>query len=165
MEQNHNRHAGVKHVYLGGYASLALLNVTCAVTQNIPLLMLCCFLTGFIRIALVLNTTFVIAPYMTGIQTLDMFLHEPATPEAAYKNDHAHTVLMPVIYCYILCIVQFSNYVSAWVAYEFRWEYTYFLVAGMTLAAMKDITGHTAWMCLGGVAFALLLPYYKQEKT
>lgn len=46
-----------------------------------------------------------------------------------------------------------------------RWEYTYILVAGMTLAAMKDITGHTAWMCLGGVAFALLLPYYKQEKT
>lgn len=136
MEQNHNRHAGVKHVYLGGYASLALLNVTCAVTQNIPLLMLCCFLTGFIRVALVLNTTFVIAPYMTGIQTLDMFLHEPATPEAAYKNDHARTVLMPVIYCYILCIVQFSNYVSAWVAYEFRWEYTYILVAGMTLAAM-----------------------------
>lgn len=76
----------VKHVYLGGYASLALLNVTCAVTQNIPLLMLCCFLTGFIRVALVLNTTFVIAPYLTGIQTLDMFLHEPATPEAAYKT-------------------------------------------------------------------------------
>lgn len=126
----------VKHVYLGGYALLALLNGICAVSQDIPLLMTCCFLIGFLRVALVLNTTFVIAPYLLGIQTLDMFLHEPATPEEAYKNDHARTLLMPVIYGYILCIVQFSNYVSAWVAYEFRWEYTYFLVIGMLLAAM-----------------------------
>lgn len=126
----------VKHVYLGGYALLALLNGICAVTQSIPLLMACCFLIGFLRVALVLNTTFVIAPYLLGIQTLDMFLYEPTTPEAAYKNDHARTILMPVLYGYILCIVQFSNYVSAWVAYEFRWEYTYFLVIGMMLFAM-----------------------------
>lgn len=126
----------VKHVYLGGYALLALLNGICAVTQSIPLLMACCFLIGFLRVTLVLNTTFVIAPYLLGIQTLDMFLYEPTTPEAAYKNDHARTILMPVLYGYILCIVQFSNYVSAWVAYEFRWEYTYFLVIGMMLVAM-----------------------------
>ena len=126
----------VKHVYLGGYALLALFNGICAVTQSIPLLMACCFLIGFLRVALVLNTTFVIAPYLLGIQTLDMFLYEPTTPEAAYKNDHARTILMPVIYGYILCIVQFSNCVSAWVAYEFRWEYTYFLVIGMMLVAM-----------------------------
>ncbi len=112
----------VKHVYLGGYTLLALLNGVCAVTENIPVLMACCFLIGFIRVALVLNTTFVIAPYLLGIQTLDMFLYEPDSPEGAYKNDHARTILMPVLYCYILCIVQFSNYVSAWVAYEFRWE-------------------------------------------
>ena len=126
----------VKHVYLGGYTLLALLNGVCAVTENIPVLMACCFLIGFIRVALVLNTTFVIAPYLLGIQTLDMFLYEPDSPEGAYKNDHARTVLMPVLYCYILCIVQFSNYVSAWVAYEFRWEYTYLLVMGMMLAAI-----------------------------
>lgn len=126
----------VKHVYLGGYTLLALLNGVCAVTQSHPLLMVCCFLIGFIRVALVLNTTFVIAPYLLGIQTLDMFLHEPATPEEAYKNDHARTILMPVLYCYILCIFQFSNYASAWVAHEFSWKYTYLLVIAMMLVAM-----------------------------
>ena len=126
----------VKHVYLGGYTLLALLNGVCAVTQSLPLLMVCCFLIGFIRVALVLNTTFIIAPYLLGIQTLDMFLHEPATPEEAYKNDLARTILMPVLYCYILCIVQFSNYASAWVAHEFSWEYTYLLVIAMMLVAM-----------------------------
>ncbi len=126
----------VKRVYVGGYALLALLNAVCAVTQSIPLLAVCCFLIGFVRVALVLNTTFVIAPYLLGVNTIDMFLHEPRTPEEAYKGEHMRTILMPVIYCYILCIVQFSNYVSAWVAYEFQWQYTYFLVIGMLLTAM-----------------------------
>lgn len=57
----------VKHVYLGGYILLALLNGVCAIVQSIPLLAVCCFLIGFIRVALVLNTTFVIAPYLLGI--------------------------------------------------------------------------------------------------
>lgn len=74
----------VKHVYLGGYTLLALLNGVCAVTENIPVLMACCFLIGFIRVALVLNTTFVIAPYLLGIQTLDMFLYPP------YPHQHIH---------------------------------------------------------------------------
>ena len=67
---------------------------------------------------------------------LGIMEYEPDSSENAFKNDHAQTLLMPVLYCYILCIVQFSNYVSAWVAYEFRWEYTYLLVAGMMLAAV-----------------------------
>lgn len=113
------RGRNVKAVYIGGYAVLALLNVVCAVSRNLPLLALCCFLIGFVRVALVLNTTFVIAPYVLGINTLDMFLHDPATASEAYRGEHARTVLMPVLYCYILCIVQFSNFVSAWVAYEF----------------------------------------------
>ncbi len=130
------RGRNVKHVYLGGYALLALFNGVCAVTECVPLLAVCCFFIGFLRVALVLNTIFVIAPYLLGINTLDMFLYEPSTPEDAYKSEHARTELMPLLYFYILCIVQFSNYVSAWVAYEFRWEYTYFLVIGMMLVAV-----------------------------
>lgn len=130
------RGRNVKAVYIGGYAVLALLNVVCAVSRNLPLLALCSFLIGFVRVALVLNITFVIAPYMLGINTLDMFLHDPPTASEAYRGEHARTVLMPVLYCYILCIVQFSNFVSAWMAYEFSWEYTYWLVVGMMLAAI-----------------------------
>ena len=126
----------VKHVYLCGFALLTLLNGLCAVVQSLPVLTVCCFLTGFVRVALVLNTTFVLAPYLLGIQTLDMFLYEPRTPQEAWQNDHARTLLMPVLYAYILCIVQLSNYVAARVAYGYAWPYTYLLVMGMTLAAM-----------------------------
>ena len=126
----------VKHVYLCGFALLTLLNGLCAVVQSLPVLTVCCFLIGFVRVALVLNTTFVLAPYLLGIQTLDMFLYEPRTPQEASQNDHARTLLMPVLYAYILCIVQLSNYVAARVAYDYAWPYTYLLVMGMTLAAM-----------------------------
>lgn len=34
-----------------------------------------------------------------------------------------------------------------------------------TLVAMKDITGSTIWLCLGSMAFVLLIPYHKQERT
>ena len=132
----------VKHVYLCGFALLTLLNGLCAVVQSLPVLTVCCFLTGFVRVALVLNTTFVLAPYLLGIQTLDMFLYEPRTPQEAWQNDHARTLLMPVLYAYILCIVQLSNYVAARVAYGYAWPYTYLLVMGMTLARHARRTAH-----------------------
>lgn len=36
---------------------------------------------------------------------LGIMEYEPDSPENAFKNDHARTLLMPVLYCYILCIV------------------------------------------------------------
>lgn len=126
----------VKHVYVSGFSLLIVLNLVCAHASSLPLLSGCCLLIGFIRVGLVLNTTFVIAPYLLGLNTLDMFLHEPPTPEAAYQGEHARSILMPVLYAYILCIVQLSNYVSAWIAYEFRWEYSYYWVMGMLLTAI-----------------------------
>ena len=34
-----------------------------------------------------------------------------------------------------------------------------------TLVAMKDITGATIWICLGSTLLALLIPYYRNERT
>ena len=126
----------VKHVYLGGFASLIVLNWICANTQSLPLLAGCCFVIGFIRVGLTLNTTFIIAPYALGVNTIDMFTREAATPEAAFQGEHARTVLMAILYTYILILVQGSNYVMAWVAHEFRWEYSYYFAIGLLLAAM-----------------------------
>ena len=135
------RERNAKHIFIGGFLLLIVFNGICARAESFPLLAICCFSIGVIRAMLVLNTTFQIAPYMLGVNTLDMFLYEPPTPEAAYQGEHMRTVLMPVLYCYILCIVQLSNYVSAWVAYEFRWEYTYFVVIGMLLVAIGLVLG------------------------
>ncbi len=153
-----------RNAYLWGFAALVVLNLVCAQTESFALLAVCCFGIGVARVALVLNTTFLIAPYMLGVNTLDMFLNEPADGKAAYAGGHARTVLMPVLYTYILCIVQFSNYATAWVAYEFRWQYSYLLVVAMLLAALllvlltfaREPAGGFSLSC-GMVADALLL--------
>ena len=102
-----------KHIFIGGFLLLIVFNGICARAESFPLLAVCCFSIGVIRAMLVLNTTFLIAPYMLGVNTLDLFLYDPPTPEVAYQGEHMRTMLMPVLYCYILCIVQLSNYVSA----------------------------------------------------
>ena len=135
------RERNAKHIFIGGFLLLIVFNGICARAESFPLLAVCCFSIGVIRAMLVLNTTFLIAPYMLGVNTMDMFLYEPPTPETAYQGEHMRTLLMPVLYCYILCIVQLSNYVSVWVAYEFRWEYTYFVVIGMLLMAIGLVLG------------------------
>ena len=84
-----------------------------------------------------LNCTFTIAPYLTGVNTLSMFtMTETPTPETQYKMERMRTFLMPVLYCFILLIAQSSNVVTAWFAYEYSWQDAYYVTIGMLLTAM-----------------------------
>lgn len=127
----------VRRTYLWCYGALIPLNYICAVTTNITVLSGACILIGFIRIIVMLNCTFTIAPYLTGVNTLSMFtMTETPTPEAQYKMERMRTFLMPVLYCFILMIAQSSNIVTAWFAYEYTWQDAYYVTIGMLLAAM-----------------------------
>lgn len=127
----------IRETYLWCFALLVPLNYICAVTTDVPVLLIACLLIGFVRIIVMLNCTFTIAPYLTGVNTLAMFtMTETPTPEAQYKMERMRTFLMPVLYCFILLIAQSSNIVTAWFAYEYRWQDAYYGVIGMLLAAI-----------------------------
>lgn len=127
----------VRRTYLWCFGMLIPLNYICAVTTNVPTLLTACILIGFIRIVVMLNCTFTIAPYMTGVNTLSMFtMTETPTPDAQYKMERMRTFLMPVLYCFILLIAQSSNIVTAWFAYEYHWQDAYYVTIAMLLAAM-----------------------------
>lgn len=127
----------VRRTYLWCYGLLIPLNYVCAVTTNVPILLAACLLIGFVRIIVMLNCTFTIAPYLTGINTLSMFtMTETPTPETQYKMERMRTFLMPVLYCFILLIAQSSNVVTAWFAYEYSWQDAYYVTIGMLLTAM-----------------------------
>lgn len=127
----------VRRTYLWCYGLLIPLNYVCAVTTNVPVLLAACLLIGFVRIIVMLNCTFTIAPYLTGINTLSMFtMTETPTPEMQYRMERMRTFLMPVLYCFILLIAQSSNVVTAWFAYEYSWQEAYFVTIGMLLASM-----------------------------
>lgn len=130
----------IRQTYLWCFGLLIPLNYICAVTTSIPVLLTACLLTGFIRIIVMLNCTFTLAPYLTGVNTLAMFtMTETPSPEMQYRMERMRTFLMPVLYCFILMIAQSSNIVTAWFAYEYSWRQAYYCVIAMLLAAMLTV--------------------------
>ena len=113
----------VKQTYLMGFFLLILLNGICALTTSRIVLFASCFFIGIVRIMLMLNNTFTIAPYLTGMNTLAMFtMTEEPSPAVQYQLERKRTFLMPVLYCLILLISQLSNMLLSWFAYEYRWQ-------------------------------------------
>lgn len=131
----------VKHTYIACFLLLIVLNAVCAVTTSTAVLLTACLLTGFVRIIVMLNCTFTIAPYLTGMDTLSMFTmeKEPST-EMQYILERKRTFLMPVLYLFILMISQLSNMLTAWFAYEYHWQDAYSVVIGMLLVAILLVT-------------------------
>lgn len=127
----------VRRTYLWCFGLLIPLNYICAVTTSVPILLAACLLIGFVRVIVMLNCTFTIAPYLTGVNTLSMFtMKETPTPEMQYRMERMRTFLMPVLYCFILLIAQWSNVMTAWFAYEYSWQEAYYVVIGLLLIAM-----------------------------
>lgn len=127
----------VKQTYLWCFGLLIPLNYVCAVTTSMATMLTACLLTGFIRIIVMLNCTFTIAPYLTGFNTIDMFnMPQEPEPEMQYKMERMRTFLMPVLYCFILIIAQSSNIVTAWFAYHYHWQDAYYVVIAMLLSAI-----------------------------
>lgn len=127
----------IKHTYLWCFLLLIPLNYICAVTTSVPLLLAACLLTGFVRVIVMLNCTFTIAPYLTGMDTLSMFtMTEEPSADVQYALERKRTFLMPVLYFFILLISQTSNMVTAWFAYEYHWQDAYYVVIGMLLVAI-----------------------------
>lgn len=127
----------IKQTYLWCFFLLALLNVVCATATSRPVLFVGCMLTGFVRIMTMLNCTFTIAPYLTGMDTLAMFtMTEEPPAEVQYQLERKRTFLMPVLYFFILLISQMSNVLTAWFAYHYHWQDAYYAVVAMLLVAM-----------------------------
>ena len=127
----------IKQTYLLGFLLLIPLNYFCAITTSVPLLLVACLLIGFVRIIIMLNCTFTIAPYLTGMDTLSMFtMKEVPSTDIQYVLERKRTFLMPVLYFFILLISQASNILTAWFAYNYKWQDAYFVVIGMLFVAI-----------------------------
>lgn len=127
----------VRRTYLWCFLALIPLNCICATTASVPVLLTACLLTGFVRVIVMLNCTFTIAPYLTGMDTLTMFtMEEEPSAEERYALERKRTFLMPVLYFFILLISQTSNLMTAWFAYEYRWQDAYYAVVGMLLSVV-----------------------------
>lgn len=119
----------VKKVYVCGLLLLILINTTLARTESVAGQCALCLVLGFVRVMLVLNTTFVLAPYAVGLDTLSIFTAKSLpNPETQYAMDHQRALLLSGLYLFIMVLIQLSNYIVGWVAYEYQWTYSYTLV-------------------------------------
>lgn len=124
----------IKQTYIYCFLALTVLNYICAETSSLPILLTACLITGIVRCIVILNCTFTIAPYLTGMDTLSMFtMTEKPDDNTQYILERKRTFLMPVLYTYILIIAQLSNMVTAWFAYNYHWRESYYVVIAMLL--------------------------------
>lgn len=140
----------VRLVYVVGFLILAALNLICANLETPLSMLVCAIAMGMARMFIVLNTTFSMSTYFTGMPIVSFFsLKEMPAPERQYKMDHMRAWFFPCLYGYIFCIVQIGNFCSSWIATDLSWTDYYYLVAGM--------------MVLTSVLVYFIMPAYQSE--
>lgn len=148
MHYLHTRN--VRLVYVVGFIILAVLNIICANLETPFSMLVCAIIMGMVRMFIVLNTTFAMATYFTGMPVVNFFsLKEMPAPEMQYRMDHMRAWFFPCLYGYIFCIVQIGNFCSSWIATDLSWTDYYRLVAGM--------------MIISSILVYFIMPAYQSE--
>lgn len=160
----------VKLTYVCGFAALVAVNLLLVRTESVVLQCLLCFVLGVVRVMLVLNTTFAIAPYAVGIRTIDMFTMT-AMPDAKtqYSMEHLRAMFLPALYLLLMTFIELSNYAMAWIAYTYTWQFCYHLsnlligvAAALVLLTMRfgEPSGphyRFLWGMTGGMLLTIVL--------
>ncbi len=127
-----------KMVYLIGLSALAFISYICAETNSMPLLIICSFITGFIRIILIFNTLFGLLGYITGKDIVPLLkpslVEVPKETEA--KMEKIKAMALPFLYLFFLMVGQLGSFVTAWLAYSYMWQYVYYFMIALTLICL-----------------------------
>lgn len=124
----------IRLVYVAGFLVLAALNLICARLESPLSMLMCAVAMGIARMFIVLNTTFSMSTYFTGMPVVNFFsLKELPTPDVQYRMDHMRAWFFPCLYGYIFCIVQLGNFFSSWIATDLSWSDYYYLIAGLMI--------------------------------
>lgn len=126
-----------KLVYMAGFTVMTLLSYVCAVTEYVWLLMLCCFLMGILRIILLFNNLFCMFQYVTGTDPMGQFAMGDPPLEVMDEMDRMKTKVRLPFYLFMLGITLWGSSLTARLAYEFKWQYVYYFMNVLMLAAVS----------------------------
>lgn len=123
-----------KDLLICGFSLLMVLSGICTMTDSIPLIILCNFLMGGVRIIVILSIIFSLAEGVKGIK-IGCILTPPKeiSQEQVAEMNHNRGSTLNMVYMLFLSIGQLGNYLTSYVAYYYRWQYSYLLVMGMTI--------------------------------
>ena len=126
-----------RDMMLCGFTLLMALSGICAITESTALIVLCNFLMGFVRIIVILSVIFSLAEGVMAVN-VGYILTPPKeiSREQVTEMNHNRGSSMNLIYMIFLSIGQLGNYVTSYIAYYYRWQYSYLAVMGMAIIAM-----------------------------
>lgn len=130
-----------KLMCLVGFPIMYLLSYVCAVTESIFLLALCSLIMGFLRMVLMMVNLFTLIKYAFGMEATRNITpgNEPSDEEGWDRLDREKSTSMPIIYLFFMILGQVSTALTAWLAYEYEWQYVYYFMMGTILLSILII--------------------------
>lgn len=130
-----------KLMCLVGFSIMYLLSYVCAVTESIFLLALCSLIMGFLRMVLMMVNLFTLIKYAFGMEATRNITpgNEPSDEEGWDRLDREKSTSMPIIYLFFMILGQVGTALTAWLAYEYEWQYVYYFMMGTILLSILII--------------------------
>lgn len=124
-----------KMMCIGGFSLMFVLSYVCAITESIYLLALCNIIMGFLRMVLMMVNLFTLIRYAGKIEACDKITPgtEPTTDEGWDALDVERAIAQPGIYLFFMILGQCGTWLTAWLAYEYEWQYVYYFMMGLLL--------------------------------
>ena len=127
-----------KMAFILGLLLLTLFSYLCARTDSIPLLIVCSFLTGIVRMDLIFHG---ISCFFLYVFKRDMVHGMKPAPvavpeEVVSKIDHFRTLFLSILYLFFLTIGQLGSFVTAYLAYSYEWQYVYYFMIALALISL-----------------------------
>ena len=130
-----------KMMCIVGFSLLYILSYICAKTDSIYLLAVCSVVMGFLRMVLMMVNLFTLIKYAFGMEATRNITpgNDPVDEEGWDKLDREKSTSMPTIYLFFMILGQLGTSLTAWLAYEYEWQYVYYFMMGALLLSILVI--------------------------
>lgn len=120
---------------IAGFSLMYIFSYICAKTDSIFLLALCSLFMGFLRMVLMMVNLFTLIKYAGHVEATEKITpgNEPATGEGWDKLDIERSAAQPAIYLFFMVLGQLGTSLTAWLTYEYEWQYVYYFMMGLLL--------------------------------
>ncbi|WP_288910511.1 MFS transporter [uncultured Bacteroides sp.] len=124
-----------KMMCITGFSLMYIFSYICAKTDSVFLLALCSIFMGFLRMVLMMVNLFTLIKYAGNIEAYDKITpgNEPDNAEGWDKLDVDRSIAQPGIYLFFMVLGQLGTSLTAWLAYEYEWQYIHYFMMGLLL--------------------------------
>ena len=128
----------LKQTLIVGLILMILGNLCVIFTHNIVVMCATCMMMGCLRVMMLVSLTFAVGPYLLNVSVIDMFTKDPPpmSSQERIEASHGKALLMLLLYIIILVYAYLSNWLYAWVAYEYSWRMSFVMVIGILLVSL-----------------------------